>query len=315
MPDKERVHPDSNGGLPSGNLRESLDFLSPNWCGLSWSDWVSLNGQAREFRKIPTAGGVYRVRLSKGNKLTYVGQTRMGLRPRLRMLALNVYSLMMPFNDPHTAAPHHWVLHYEEGMDFECSAAPIDMSDSARKGLEDMLLWRYRLACGESTLCNHGRFHPSYERSGDRRSGRRGFRLPPGRYNPAGGSSMPPLEAGGEPPEATWMGLSWSDLVPLARKTPTTPHRPGLYKILDGAYGDLLYVGQSRSLYERIEAHARKKWTPYTPHISYCVLDEAILDHNLLELETDLLGGYFAQYMQPPKAQYLALGKAKPVRS
>ena len=80
-----------------------------------------------------------------------------------------------------------------------------------REGLECYLLWQYRFAFGASTRYNHGRFHPRYWKSTDRKQGVVGFRLPvDAPDNPAGGPSLPPLQlGGGEPCEQRWMELPW----------------------------------------------------------------------------------------------------------
>ena len=90
----------------------------------------------------------------------------------------------MPYNDPHTAAPSLWAWRHAEGFDFECSAAPVTLAEDAnearkrRKGREFYLLWQYRLEFRASTRCNHGRFHPRYIKSTDRKGGLQGYRLP-----------------------------------------------------------------------------------------------------------------------------------------
>jgi hypothetical protein len=67
-------------------------------------------------------------------------------------------SELMPFNDPHTAAPNLWAWRQEEHWAYECSAATFLKSRLERKAMECFLLWKYRLEKGESTLSNHGRF-------------------------------------------------------------------------------------------------------------------------------------------------------------
>ena len=70
----------------------------------------------------------------------------------------------MPWNDPHTAAPSLWTWQDAEGFSYECSAPPLDASQSGRWGVESYLLYRYRQENGESTLGNFGRFLRKYER-------------------------------------------------------------------------------------------------------------------------------------------------------
>ena len=192
-----------------------MEYFSPSWKGLGWSPWVPFTGPPRLFREIPTHPGVYRVRPAGGSVLSYVGQTGRSLRERFGALRVQTQAAVMPFNDPHTAAAAHWALRDGEGMQFEFSAAPTDLPEGNRKGLECYLLWQYRLAHGESTLCNHGRFPKNYSRPSNRGKGRRGGRLPEGQSNLAGGPSMPPLQGRGTFLDQGWMGLRWSGAKPL----------------------------------------------------------------------------------------------------
>jgi hypothetical protein len=109
--------------------------------------------------------GVYRIRIAKEPCLAYIGQTGRNLRERGRTLALRTLDTPMPFNDPHTAAPNLWAWHDAAGYQFECSVASNHLNDAERQILECYLLWQYRLEKGESTLCNHGRFHQEYRKS------------------------------------------------------------------------------------------------------------------------------------------------------
>ena len=59
---------------------------------------------------------------------------------------------LMPWNDPHTAAPSLRAWQDVEGFAYECSAAPSGASTNGRRGMESFLLYRYRQERGESTL-------------------------------------------------------------------------------------------------------------------------------------------------------------------
>lgn len=286
-------------------LTETPDFFSKSWCNLTWTDWIPLDAPLSVFKLIPTSSGVYRVRPKGWHQLAYIGQTKRGLRERLRTLAIHSHRNEIPFNDPHTAAPSLWILRVEEGMTFECSAAPTNAASQERRALEDMLLWKHRLERGESTLCNHGRFHPRYFRSGDRKTGKRGGKLPTGQTNPASGPSAPPLRPHGKPQDSDWMGLAWSSLEVLRGiDLSSIPRGIGLYKIVDAIRGRLLYVGESKQLRKRIKAHSFKTWGDDEPLVSYHVLDNNVLDHQRREMETDLIGGYYAAFGMAPKFQY-----------
>lgn len=280
-------------------------FFSTNWCGLTWTNWQPLDQLMVISRQISDIPGVYRIRPQGGFQLVYIGQTRMGLRSRLRML-YHCYDEKMPYNDPHTAAPCLWAWRIETGMQFEFSVASFSGSDQERQVLEDMLLWQHRVEYGESTLGNHGRFHPLYSRPSNRKLGRPGQKLLPGLINPASGPSMPPLSLHGQPQDDDWMSLSWSALEPLyLLKLKFIPTGNGLYKILDADTNSLLYIGESHQLSKRLKTHSAKSWKPYQPLVSFYVLPDEILPHQRHELETDLIGAYYAAFKQPPVFQYL----------
>ena len=106
---------------------------------LQWSPWVSF--EAASFSALPSDPGVYRVRAVGHQALAYIGQTGRDLRARLLDLRRNTLSELMPFNDPHTAAPSLWAWRDAEGHQFECSAAPVDLGTRNRLGLEAWLLF------------------------------------------------------------------------------------------------------------------------------------------------------------------------------
>ncbi len=198
-----------------------------------------------EFREIPKEPGLYRIRPAGKDFLMYIGETRRTVHERLNELRHTLKRTdLMPWNDPHTAAPSLWAWQDAEGFEYECSAAPLDASINGRRGMESFLLYRYRQEYGESTLCNFGRFHPRYRKSTNRKENLRGGKLEEGhKDNPAGGPSHPPLPATGNPGDPDWMGLvvEWCEpLVP--EKIQDAPAGPGLYILIDVRFaGDHLH--------------------------------------------------------------------------
>jgi len=162
-----------------------------DWCGLQWTKWVPLQREAIRQAVAHVGPGVYRIRY-KGrnpNRFVYIGQTGRNLRARLLTLASCANGLHCPYNDPHTAAPHLWLLRRFGKFQFECSGAPIDLPRSGKKpntvkqilrGTEDMLLWRHRVDINQSTVANYGRFYPGYGRPSNRSKGRMAARLKAG---------------------------------------------------------------------------------------------------------------------------------------
>jgi len=284
-------------------------FLSHDWCRLAWTPWAPFKVQHPLFSLLPLGPGVYRVRPVGQSRLVYIGQTGRSVRGRLGDLCRTTLRnpLIMPFDDPHTAAPSLWALKEAEGMDFECSGAPVAVPKQVREAMECYLLWQYRLESGESTLCNHGRFHPRYLKSGVRKSGVVGRRLhDEDPINPAGGPSAAPLQPQGHPADSAWAGREWSNLRPLTpRNIVSIPPRPGLYKLLAAGCQEALYIGQSRNLRSRLSSHSRKPWRDETVLFSFSALANNTLPHQLRELENDLIGAYYEQTCKAPVFQFL----------
>jgi hypothetical protein len=116
-------------------------IMDKDWCALTWGLWVPLERQAI-IRTAPALPGVYRIRrkAGAGNRLVYIGQTGRTLRERLLALAAGVNAEQCPFNDPHTAAPHLWLLHQHDNIQLECSCAPVVGNVPVLRRTEDMLL-------------------------------------------------------------------------------------------------------------------------------------------------------------------------------
>jgi hypothetical protein len=173
--------PDRGG---DGNARPA-SLMDPDWCDLPWTPWITLEREAIR-QTAPTLPGVYRIRREGEavERLTYIGQTGRGLRERLLALAAGANAARCPFNDPHTAAPHLWLLRHHDDAQLAFSCAPIEGDRQILCGIEDMLLWRHRLETGASTTANYGRFYPGFARPTNRwivRKGRGAETRTPGR--------------------------------------------------------------------------------------------------------------------------------------
>lgn len=282
-----------------------LDFLSLNWCGLEWTPWIKFS-DVDDYRKtITQLPGLYRIKPVGIDKLSYLGHTGRSLRERVvGQLIKHTLSDEMPFNDPHTAAPSLWAWRDAEGMEFEFSIAPIDLPKRQREGLECYLLWKYRLEYGESTMCNHGRFHKDYEKSKNRKKGIRGGKLISG-INPAWGESYSPLRIKGMPIDRDFMGLNWSHEKPLIiEDIIKVENLPGVYKLYDPSNETLLYFGESKNLKNRLISHSRKKWEEIV-FFSYVSFKLDIEKYKLKEIENDLIGGYYELTRDVPKYQFI----------
>lgn len=271
-----------------------------------WSGWFPLAGGLEVYKQIPNKqAGLYRIRATQLNELVYIGQTGRCLRERLRALRAGVYAEVMPYNDPHTAAPNLWVWKQESNFEYEFSFLPTDISTPQRQGLEDYFLWRHRQEKGCSTLCNYGRFHRSWIKPTNKKQGRSGRKLEINKYNPAGLSSNDPLRPFSSSSESDWMGLVWSTPEILERsKLNSIPKHAGIYRILDTKSKDVIYIGETKNLASRIRTHEKANWGQNPVSFSFVdnlILNEAHLRH---EIEIDLIGAFFEEHKRVPLFQY-----------
>ena len=283
------------------------EFFSENWCSLPWTPWVPFTADKEEFRTIPKEPGLYRIRPSGKDFLMYIGETRRTLHQRLHELRHTLQrGELMPWNDPHTAAPSLWAWQDAEGFEYECSATPLDASQSGRRGMESFLLYQYRQERGESTLCNFGRFHPRYRKSTNRKENQRGGKLEENHLdNPAGGPSVKPLPVLGTPGDRYWMELAWIGKLPLDGDTiSTVPPGAGLYLLFERENQDLVYIGQSADCAQRLRSHAIKLLDEKDMLVSYYMEKKPLLLHNLKEQENDLIGNYFEVERKAPRYQF-----------
>ena len=127
-------------------------LMDKDWCALTWGPWVPLDRQPI-MGTGPAVPGVYRIpaprwcwkspRLYRADRLDATGApTR---------VAAGASAEQCPFNDPHTAAPHLWLLHQHDHVQLECSCAPVVGNVPVPPGTEDMLLWRHRMEAGRRT--------------------------------------------------------------------------------------------------------------------------------------------------------------------
>lgn len=266
---------------------------------LNWSPWVEFKSPS--LSGIPRGPGLYRVRIVGQETLAYIGQTGRDLRQRLTDLRRNALATSMPFNDPHTAAPSLWAWRDATGCNFECSAAQLDFDTRLRLSIECWLLWRHRVEHGASTLCNFGRFHPNYSKSGNRRSGRIGSPLPNGEINRAGLGTTAALQIVGQPRSTNWSGLQWSTWAPLLERQPAVG--PGLYRVAAEGNG-LLYVGETIDVPSRLRCHSLRDWRSSAVSVSVWTSPTAIAKHELHEMENDLIAIHFEQTGASPVFQF-----------
>ena len=184
---------------------------------------------------------------------------------------------------------------------YEVSVFAIDLETRERQCLEDMLLYQYRLEAKESTLANHGRFHPKWTRPSNKKSNNRMKKIVVGN-NPSWGESLPPVEEVGKPIDSNWLNLDWSDIKLLNKDIQFVPNEPGVYRLLNAE--NVVYMGetQKQKLKSRLVSHA-KKYGQLNLKFSYCEMKEAKI-YQLKERETDLIGAFYKHERQVPLYQY-----------
>ena len=287
-----------------------IGVMDDAWGGLTWTAWVPLEREAIR-RVAPALPGIYRVRRADGmpGYLVYVGQTGRTLRERLLALAAGANANECPFNDPHTAAAHLWLLRQLDGARFECACAPITGDVKVLRGTEDMLLWRHRVETGRSTEANYGRFYPGYARptnlwivrggrSGTRVPGRRAMPLPAERVPMDFTASRPALRG-----KADLLQASWWQRAPLAQGR-LLPPEPAVYCIYEPNAAAPVYIGETTNLSARATAHAAVSWPVREPWLAYLPLPVETPKYVLREFESDLLGWHFWHISRAPVAQY-----------
>jgi excinuclease UvrABC nuclease subunit len=101
------------------------------------------------------------------------------------------------------------------------------------------------------------------------------------------------------------MGLEWTDRKPLAEENVRgIPAGAGLYLLSDAGSQEVVYIGQSADVANRLAGHSRKTWEGRTLMFSYQIIGQSVVLHNLKELENDLIGNYFENFRKAPEFQF-----------
>lgn len=280
-----------------------MNFLRPDWCGLTWVPFVPF-AAAGGFRGFPVAPGLYKIRVADQPRLAYIGQTGRDLRERVGSLRLHALGEQFPFADPHTAAQGLWSYRHADGLEFECSVTPMATDQPTRLAAECHLIWSYRREAGCSPLCSFARLHHHYRRSGPSKSRRRGGVLDVKERPPCAVCSEAALQLVGGPTDPNWMGLEWSSVTPLIpRFAAGAPAAPGVYRIVDMAAGQVIYFGESCDLRDRLGTHcASHKKLPVV--FSWCALPALVEKWQRVEVENDLVAGFFEVTRGAPRLQF-----------
>src|SRR5262249_48143160 len=247
------------------------------------------------------------------------------LRGRLQALARCVNGQECPYNDPHTAGPHLWLLRTLDNTQFECPAAPVagpppghpNTPKQILRAPADMLLCRNRVDMNQSTLANYGRFYPGYARPSNRGDGRMAAPLKAGAPQIDFKVTQLPALNG----HAGVLRANFWKCCPLATVTSPAglmdnddkaalgalPDTPAVYCVHDKGLMQVYYIGETLKLRSRARAHAAERWPVPDPWLSYSTMPPGTPKHVLRELESDLCGWHFCQNGWAPVMQYLPL--------
>jgi hypothetical protein len=123
--------------------------------------------------------------------------------------------------------------------------------------------------------------------------------------NPAGGECFPPFTSGGRPGDTNWMGLSFSGTTRLnAEGLKTTPTLSGVYTLIDDGSGEIIYLGESLNLKNRLKQHSTCGWEGRKVVFAFHSFNQGIQKFNLKEIENDLIGSYFKFVGDVPVYQF-----------
>jgi hypothetical protein len=227
---------------------------------------------------------------------------------------------VMPFRDPHTAAPALWALLQSAPCEFEVSCLAVEGSTAWRKSIEAVAIALYRQEMRRSPTVNFGRMPPGYRMS----SGNNARLVAAGKRFRGGATTasdpshlvgVPPLGGlDGDPQSVGWCGHSWSQWTPLPEYRAASGS--GLYRIRSRNDGGLVYVGEGR-MSQRLGVHLGKARVDrptataqqlvfadsLEPEYSY--VSGAWEAHQRLELETDLIAAHVLRLGRPPAAQFI----------
>ncbi|TVP63448.1 MAG: hypothetical protein EA343_08020 [Nodularia sp. (in: Bacteria)] len=280
----------------------------------SWSPWYPLKGSWKN-SLIPPERGLYRIRRLERDDLDYIGETGRVLKKRLSDLRVT-YGELMPYSDPHTAAPALWALRHRCQCEFEVSVLPIEGTTQWRKGIEALAISLARQEKGYSPTANFSRMPPGYRKSSqyNRGQGLRGG-ITPEQHSHHHPGIAPQGKLTLEPQNLQWCGHNWTDWIPLQQVKDNLPLASlGLYRIRDASQSQVLYVGEGK-IRERLCSHLVKANNPISKqgHIfanansleCSWICNPLWLDNQRKELENDLIAAHLLVTGDIPAAQFL----------
>ncbi len=267
-----------------------MEYDSKNWCDLNWSEWLLFS---ENFRKSDTskAPGIYKIKEITTGKLMYVGQTG-NLRQRIGALRNNTLKDEAPWNDPHTAAPRLWSYTKEMQWSFASSVAECSSEERARKMLECAVISACRSETEFSPICNFGRMHPKWSKPTNKKGGRACKRAEVGLSSnfaeSIAYSTYPKLKY------REWGSNPWVK----SHRSAIDYDGQALYFLIGD--GEVVYIGQSENLKQRMPSHAKKCFES----VLYHPLPDNYLNSQRFELENDLLAEFWGSKNSIPQYQF-----------
>ena len=101
------------------------------------------------------------------------------------------------------------------------------------------------------------------------------------------------------------MGLSWSIPEPLVpEKIQGVPERQGVYIMSDAGSQEIVSIGQSMNCARRLLDNSSRSWDDSEILFWYHIPEKPVPQHQLRELEGDLIGNYYDQHRKAPVFQF-----------
>lgn len=210
------------------------DYDAEDWFGLDWTGWIRPDPADDRLSAVSSSAGLYCVRHCDKYGLEYIGETGRA-HGRVRALARESHRDVMPYRDPHTAAPCLWAVRDATGPGLEISVATPDEAENIRqrKGLEAALIAVYQREIGDSPTANFGRIISGYQQSSYSKDEIRGGPSDPHASEANAEPGVEPLswEHTDDVTTRNWMGLDWSDPFRLRERGDIAQPATGLYRI------------------------------------------------------------------------------------
>ncbi|WP_213957637.1 GIY-YIG nuclease family protein [Variovorax sp. dw_954] len=121
-------------------------------------------------------------------------------------------------------------------------------------------------------------------------------------WKPAAASTAPLIRAGDTAAGVDWMGLEWSPW----RSLDARPSHEGIavYRLRHPGTTELLYIGETLLLGQRVKSHARTFGGIGHVEISYVKLATDVSKATLLEFENDLIACHYELTGRAPTHQF-----------